>query len=198
MVFYLTYNYVATKMNIIIYLTILKNITLYVIKIMSKLQRILLLSLSFFVFENNCFAQQVQYERNAIFYFFDSVFSLNYPKAKSVDFSGNVEKEKSHFFRFDECFNDFHAKNDSLAVNSKTDIKEMNFKDLKINGYKWKKYTSYSKRRLKMFVYQANLWESKVYVLIMIIKVYSYNDAYMFELNTEGKVLRWCKTGQYW
>lgn len=165
---------------------------------MSKLQRILLFVLSFFVFVNHCFAQQVQYERNAMFYFFDSVFSLNYPKAKSFEFSGNAEKEKSHFLRFDECFNNFRVINDSLFINSKADIKEMNFKDLKINGYKWKKYTPNSKRRLKMFVYQANVWESKVYVLIMIVKVYSYNDAYMLELNTQGKVLRWCKTGQYW
>ncbi len=142
------------------------------------------------------FAQSVLYEQKSINYFFDTIFKEKYRNEKVIEFSGYAGGALSDFKLFENCF----KKKDSIHLK----LREMSFGKVfkkkaislsKINGVSCRKVKIKSAKRLKMWVWLANEVNGKFYVLIEIIKQYRYTDAYMFELEKDGKILRWCATG---
>jgi hypothetical protein len=144
----------------------------------------------------NLVAQTVLLEQRSVDFFFDAIFKDKYKNQKVVEFSGYTMDELSDFKLYENCFKE----NDSIyfklreeAFNKKFDKRTISTSE--ITNISFKKVKIKSAKRLKMRVWLVNEMNDKYYVLIEIIKQYSYTNAYMFELGRKGEILRWCTTG---
>ena len=142
-------------------------------------------------------AQSIKYEQNAFGYFMDSIFYENYKKIKRIDFSGLTEDELSTLSFGKNCFTDepqLALKLLENGMHKKFPKKEIIFPskcEIKIKPVRAKS----SKKRLKLSIKQANEIDNKIYITIELVNFYNTVDMYLLELDKNGNVLRWCKTG---
>lgn len=139
-------------------------------------------------------AQQISFEQNAFDYFFNNIFMENYPKVKSIQFSGSTERTLTEFDILKNCFQEDDQIRKGLYNNAhgkSFPAKSLNVKTISNVVFKNRKVSS----KIELHILQATEFDGKVYVEIELIKLRHYTDAYFVELDQLGNVLRWCKTG---
>lgn len=139
-------------------------------------------------------AQQINFEQKAFDHFFGNLFKEKYPEVKAIQFCGSTEKALTEFDLLKNCFQDgdqirkglydnAHGRSLPEKVINVATASNVSFKDKKV------------KSKIKMHILQATEVDGKVYVAIELIKHLHYTDAFFFEFDQGGNVLRWCKTG---
>lgn len=141
-------------------------------------------------------AQSIKYEQKAFEYFMDKVFNNNYKKVKSIEFSGFTEDKLADLSFGKNCFNDEPQLALSLINNGLHKVfpkKEIVFSSK--YQIKVKAVSRKSSKRLKLSIKQANEINNKLYVTIELVNIYNTLDIFLLELDKNGDILRWCKTG---
>lgn len=139
-----------------------------------------------------------KYEQVAFNYFFHDIIEKEFPDLEEfkVKFSGNVEKKATTLESYlPACFSNEYE----LIVNINEAAKSMNLKEKSITLEKLpnsiKIYDREVKSKQRLIVYSATQVNNLYYVRIDIEKKKSGLSVYLIELDTDGKVLRWCSTG---
>lgn len=139
-------------------------------------------------------AQDVNFEQRAFDYFFSNLFQERYPSIDAIQFAGCTEKIFTEFDLYKNCFQDGDQIRKGLYDNAHGKLgseKVISTKNLSAISFKTKKVKS----KVKLHILQATEVDEKYYVMVGLIKLADYTDAYFFEFDQRGEVIRWCKTG---
>lgn len=151
---------------------------------------------TFFLFSVFVKAQSISFEQNALDYFMSKIFDENYKKIKALEFTGFTEDHLTNFEFGHYCFSsDFTIElaliNNSLnKVLPKTKLALPEKLNLKIGPIK-----KNSAKRFKLSVAQANEFDDMKYVTIQLLRIHHRADIFLFELDKDGNILRWCRSG---
>ena len=145
-----------------------------------------------FASSNIVFGQKANYEERALHYFFEKVYSSEYPQEPTFRFKGKTQVQYTRFGIRDNCFDkqdyEFYAKIDSSATNLERSSKiacQITFND-------HKRIRKSSKNEMK--VYRATTVSDKYYVEITLNFKSDHSDSFFIELDENGQALRMCKT----
>ncbi|MCA8829782.1 hypothetical protein [Hymenobacter pini] len=153
------------------------------------------------------YAQNAKYEQAAFDYFFTSVYE--HKKNVKWGFSGLMEAANTQCFHLNApCFKDSSGKKEdytvSLALCNKLDsiASINNILPEPVNTESGKEYLRlkyrWLHRKWMMKLYPASEVLNRHYVMISLIHVYESTSLYLFELDDNGKVLRWCLRADTW
>jgi len=136
------------------------------------------------------------YEQMAFNYFFENIFEKEFPEEKAIHFSGFTEKNKSYLFTyvgpcFEDADRDFQINLANAAVEPDSIQKVI---DIELAKSRVKFEIKKNVGKLTLNIYSATSFNDLYYVLIML-KYKSGQSYFLFELNQEGAINRWCKTG---
>ena len=137
-------------------------------------------------------------EQSAFDYFFTNIFSDDYgeTKLRRIGFSGHTQEELSSFGIFKPCFEDLSiytqlAQNlESKSIVTSIDIDYSPYKEM----VKFKK----AQKKYNLYIWRASKLNESYFVQINMEERNQGIDAYYFELDENGNVLNWCRTGLIW
>lgn len=140
--------------------------------------------------------QPVSYEQIAFEHFFKNIFRKEYEGVNTIQFSGQLESESSNFGILKICFdNDIELYKKIEEAAKKTDLKVSPEVDnnaiSQIINFKKRKV----KNNLRLNIFKSTNVENLHYVELSITKINRQWGVYFFEMNDNGEVKRWCKTG---
>jgi hypothetical protein len=149
----------------------------------------------FLTFSNYSYAQVSKFEEIALLHFFDNEFTTRYPNIKDIQFNGLTSDELTNIIDFKNCLeldDEILSGLDRQAYGHKFAPKEV-FTVPSIGEIQIRKKKT--KSRYKLFVFQVNEFGGHAYVIIGVTKTHYFSDWYYFEMDLDGSILNWCKSG---
>jgi len=135
----------------------------------------------------------VNHEQIAFEYFISDILKRDFTDLQAIEFKGKTEESFSKLRRFKFCMKP-EEKLQSLLEDA-TKVRETNSKQInydQINNVTITDFTDKS-NRAKLYIYQAVRVADNFYVFLSIQQRKESLQNYVFELNSDGELLRSCK-----